>query len=291
MKKNVLIWTLAIVVTLASAIYQRLTGPTHPLKTTIKYHNKNYPQKFLRSHGGKGDAKIELELPSDENLSVKIVYKLYPGNYEWVSKEMKFSENKWIATLPHQPAAGKYQYYFKILDGNTPIYYNNDSPIIIRFKGAVPSWVLIIHILFMFSAMLFANTSGFMAIFKDPRHKIYARITFILLLIGGMIMGPIVQKFAFGEFWTGIPKGWDLTDNKTLIAFIAWIIAISLNWKKNRPAWTIFAAFVTLLIFAIPHSMFGSTLNHETGNVTQGFVFIPLILYFKDKSIFKIKKI
>ncbi len=38
-----------------------------------------------------------------------------------------------------------------------------------------------------------------------------------LLLVGGMILGPVVQKYAFGVFWTGVPWGWDLTDNKTLV--------------------------------------------------------------------------
>ncbi len=50
-----------------------------------------------------------------------------------------------------------------------------------------------------------------------------------------MILGPIVQKYAFGELWTGIPFGWDLTDNKTLIAFLFWILAVIMNRKKERP--------------------------------------------------------
>ena len=95
-------------------------------------------------------------------------------------------------------------------------------------------------------------------------------ITFGLLLIGGMILGPFVQKFAFGEFWTGVPFGWDLTDNKTLIAFVAWVIALAANLKKFRPGYLIAAAIVTLAIFSIPHSMFGSELNHTTGTVTTG---------------------
>ena len=40
----------------------------------------------------------------------------------------------------------------------------------------------------------------------------------LLLAVGGFILGPLVQNYAFGELWTGVPFGWDLTDNKTLIA-------------------------------------------------------------------------
>ncbi len=59
--------------------------------------------------------------------------------------------------------------------------------------------------------------------------------TLFLFIAGGMILGPLVQYFAFGELWTGIPFGWDLTDNKTLIALIFWILAVVMNRKKDRP--------------------------------------------------------
>ena len=87
--------------------------------------------------------------------------------------------------------------------------------------------------------------------------------TFFLLLIGGMILGPVIQYYAFGQFWTGIPFGWDLTDNKTLIAFIAWAVAVAGNRNKYRPHLTLIACIVTLIIYLIPHSMFGSELDYS----------------------------
>jgi len=85
-----------------------------------------------------------------------------------------------------------------------------------------------------------------------------------------MVLGPLVQKYAFGEFWTGVPFGWDLTDNKTLIAVFAWILAVVMNHKKERPGYIIAAAVILLLVYSIPHSLFGSELDYATGTVTQG---------------------
>ena len=73
-------------------------------------------------------------------------------------------------------------------------------------------------------------------------------------------------------YWTGIPFGWDLTDNKTLIAFIFWILAVVMNRKKERPLYTALAAFVLLLVYSIPHSLFGSELDYTSGQVTQGII-------------------
>ena len=79
-----------------------------------------------------------------------------------------------------------------------------------------------------------------------------------------MIFGPIMQKYAFGEFWTGVPFGIDLTDNKTLIAVIGWIIAlIAIKKSSNPKGWIIFASVLMFIIYLIPHSVLGSELDYN----------------------------
>ncbi|MGC9353451.1 MAG: hypothetical protein ACP5D9_06410, partial [Mariniphaga sp.] len=64
----------------------------------------------------------------------------------------------------------------------------------------------------------------------------------------------------------------DLTDNKTLVAFIFWLLALVINRKKDHPAYTVVAAIVMLIVYSIPHSMFGSQLDPETGEIIQGWI-------------------
>jgi hypothetical protein len=45
-----------------------------------------------------------------------------------------------------------------------------------------------------------------------------------------------------------------------------------MNRKKERPIYTAIAAIVLLLVYSIPHSMFGSELNYNSGSVTQGLI-------------------
>jgi hypothetical protein len=68
-----------------------------------------------------------------------------------------------------------------------------------------------------------------------------------------------MQWYAFGAWWTGVPFGWDLTDNKTLMAAVAWLAA-AFQMRGGRQARTaiILAAVTTLVVFAIPHSAWGS---------------------------------
>ncbi|OQY04067.1 MAG: hypothetical protein B6I20_03765 [Bacteroidetes bacterium 4572_117] len=271
--KKFILWVVAVTITLGAAVYQRLTGPTHPKRVKVELADKTYNVKLFRSHGGTEDAPIELAI-DNQQVTAELCYKFFPEheNEEWKTTEFKREDTKLVAYLPNQPMAGKLMYYISLKSGDKTIEIEKNTPIVIRFKGAVPKSILFPHIFFMFFAMLLANVAGLFAIAKFSRYKLYTYLTFIFLIIGGLIFGPIVQKYAFGELWTGIPFGWDLTDNKTLFAFIFWLIAVAGNIKKDRAYLTIIAAIAVLIIFSIPHSMYGSELNRATGDVTQGFI-------------------
>jgi hypothetical protein len=201
-----------------------------------------------------------------------------------MNKLFKMSEESGLfADLPQQPPAGKLQYYIEITDSKGSSKISEETPVVIRYKGEVPGFVLLPHILLMFLAMLYSTSAGLMALLKMPSYKRAGMITLILLFLGGMILGPVVQKYAFGDFWTGIPFGWDLTDNKTLIAFIFWLLAVAVNYRKDKPIATAVAALVLLMVYSIPHSLFGSELDYDTGQVTQGFI-IAFIISQRKKT-------
>jgi len=264
------IWIIGLIITLSAAVYQRVTGPTYPYKTTVNLGEQSYELEFIRSGSTSEDAEIDLEIP-DEQITATLNYKLYPTDEPFKSVDFTRTGSKLSATLPAQPMAGKLLYFVEFRNGDSEV---NISPQIIRFKGDVPDYVLVPHVLFMFLTMFLSNVSGLLAAFNFRQFKKVGFITFWSLLLGGMILGPVVQKYAFNEFWAGIPFAWDLTDNKTLIAFIFWLIAFLVNRKQPSRTWTIVAAIVTMIIFAIPHSMFGSELDPETGKIIQGAIFL-----------------
>jgi hypothetical protein len=190
-----------------------------------------------------------------------------------MNKVFKITEEKGLfAALPQQPPAGKLQYYLEITDSKGTQVLYREEPIVIRYKGGVPGSVLVPHVIIMFIAMLFSTLAGLMAVTGLSLYRKYALWTLILLAAGGMILGPVVQNYAFGDFWTGVPFGWDLTDNKTLVSFLFWILAVYMNRKTDKPIYTIIAAVVLLLVYSIPHSLFGSHLDYESGEVTQGMI-------------------
>ncbi len=272
MMKKYLLWGLAVIITLTAVIYQRMTGPTYPKRVKVELNGKTYKLKLIRSHGGNDDAPVELAI--NEPIKATLNYKPYPENKDdqWKSVNFQSINGKLVADLPNQPAAGKLMYYISFETNSGIVDIQKEAPVVVRFKGSVPDFILWPHIFFMFFAMLLSNVTGLFALGKVDSYRRYAYLTFGALTIGGMILGPVVQLYAFGDLWTGIPYGWDLTDNKTLIAYVFWVLAVVGNLKKDRRYLAVIAAIVVLAIYSIPHSMFGSELDRTSGHVTQGFI-------------------
>lgn len=253
-------------------MYQRITGPTYPLRGKVIIDGQEIKYRLNRSHGGETNQPVTLTF-SDSTYHAELRYTYFKANRPWESVPMKWDNGQFTAELPHQPPSGKLEYYIVVDKEKQKFAIPADRTVVTRFKGAVPGSVLIPHILFMFIAMLLSNLSALEAYAEGKRLKIYTIVTTILLFFGGMILGPIVQRYAFGELWTGIPFGYDLTDNKTLVAMIGWLIALVQVLRKNSKQarwWIIAAAVILLLIYSIPHSMLGSELDYQTMQVRTG---------------------
>jgi hypothetical protein len=265
--------------------YQRVTGPTYPKKVKTEIADKEYNFKLLRSFeiGTPCDINLPVE-DEDKDLKAVIIYKRYKVNEEWKSVEMirktitpksLFGKGKEItvlsATLPEQPPAGKIEYRIELYKGGEKVALNEGEPVVIRFKGFVPRQILIPHIIFMILALFFGTRTGVELIFRREKTLKYTVFTLISLGIGGLFLGPLVQYNAFGDYWTGWPFGGDWTDNKTLFAFIFWVISVFVLRRnpKNR-LWPAIALIVMYSIYLIPHSTGGSELNPETGKVETG---------------------
>lgn len=270
MNKVWLRFVLALIITLAAAVYQRATGPTYPLRGSVEFDGKTIEYKLTRSHGGKTDQPIALSV-DDKNIEGVLIYKKYKTDDRWTGMKMIREDENLKGYLPNQPPAGKLEYYILLINDNKLTTLPEDRTVVTRFKGDVPDYILIPHIFLMFLAMLYSTATGLEALVKGKHIFKLALWTAIFLFLGGMILGPVVQKFAFNEFWAGIPFGIDLTDNKTLIAMIAWLLAL---WKakdeKTGRYWVIAAAVILLAVYSIPHSTLGSELNYETMQVHSG---------------------
>lgn len=259
--RSTLLWSLALVITLASAYYQRRTGPTYHLRGDVTIGGATYRYDLPRSHGGEGDAPVAIAIP-DRSVAGELSYRRFKSNDEWTGVPMARRGDTLVAMLPHQPPAGKMIYSVHLTAGTERTDVTGE-PAVLRFKGDVHLGILIPHVILMFVAMLLSTRTGLEALVRGTAVLRMSMWTLVLLFLGGLVLGPIVQKGAFGSYWTGWPVGWDLTDNKTLIAFLAWFAACWIvRFRRNVVLAPIVASIVLLAVYVIPHSVLGSELDY-----------------------------
>lgn len=267
MRRYVPLVLVALLLTLASAVYQRLTGPTHPARFGVEIGGETYKVRLVRS-GDTGEPAIARLKDLAGKATAVMTWRRHATDDPWATTEFAVDGSDLVAPIPPQPAAGKVQYFVTVTgDGVQTTFGSADDPVIIRFKGAVPAGILVPHICFMFTSMLFAMMAMLEAMTRGRRYLTFGYVSMALLLAGGFVFGPLVQKYAFDAYWTGWPYGGDLTDNKTLIALIGWVVALGLSARVRKPWWTIGAALIMISIFTIPHSMRGSSLDPKSGQV------------------------
>jgi len=263
MKKSIILWILAFLITILTAIYQRTTGPTYPIERKVELAKEVINVKLDRSHGGLSDHEVIINVKNSQINGI-VYFKRYKTNDDWTSIPLSYNEGKLNAYLPYQPPAGKLEYFVELEYNNEVQKIPLNKTAIIRFKGDVPIYVLIPHIFAMFLGMMLSNRTGLEYLNNGKKIKILTLWTLGFLVVGGFILGPIMQKFAFGEYWTGFPFGHDLTDNKTLIAIVGWLIALYMYGKSKVPKkWALAASILLLLVYLIPHSVMGSELDYN----------------------------
>lgn len=255
------LWLLAVLLTLALAVFQRMTGPSWPVRGTADLAGSEQRYRLPRSHPGDGDLVVRLTAPAD--TTGRLLWRRYPTDERFNLVPMTRDGDRLTAAVPHQPPAGKVEYRVILVRSGEELVLPLDGAAVARFRGSVPALVLIPHILAMFAGMMVATRALLEALARPgdgARGQVLA--TTALLVVGGLILGPIVQKYAFGAFWTGWPLGTDLTDTKTLVAVLGWLpAAVAFSRRKPGRALVVVGWLVMTGVFLIPHSVYGSQLD------------------------------
>ncbi len=258
------LWVLALLLMLAAAVWQRRTGPSYPVRGTFPTAAGDRAYRLPRSHVTTSGAPVTVPAA---RAAGSLIWRRYPTDDAFQAVRLVRQGDSLTATLPPQPPAGKVEYYVELRDGADTVpalRAPEREAAVLRYRGPVQVAVLLPHVLAMFLSMLVAVRAALGALVgRDER-----RLAWVALLgfsLGGLLLGPMVQKQAFGAYWTGVPWGWDLTDNKTLLMWAMWLLACLLPLR--RPRWRrallVGAGVVTLVVYLVPHSMRGSQLDYE----------------------------
>lgn len=258
------LWMAAFAVTVLLAVFQRATGPSYPLRGALQLAGGGELRYRLpRSSQGRDSLVISVPRPPGIDAAV-LEWRRYPTDEPYRELSMlPTADGRLEAEIPRQPAAGKVEYVVRLAGAAGERVLPPGEAVVARFRDPVPAAVLVPHIILIFGSML-VSTRALLEVARrgTPTARGLIVVAMGLLICGGLVLGPVVQKFAFGAYWTGWPLGTDLTDNKTLWAFLAWLPATIAALGGRRTRWAVVVGWVVMMgVFMIPHSLRGSELD------------------------------
>lgn len=264
--RSALLWGAAFTIAVALGVFQRMTGPTYPRAVAVPLEAGALELELARVHPGEGGLRVAL--PAHPDLrGGELLWRRFPTAEEWRLQPLRRNAGGGLeAVIAHQPPAGKVEYRLELDTTGGRLLVPAKQTVVARFRGDVPAGVLVPHILLMFASMLLATSAFLVEVLRrggGARRRIL--LAMLTLVVGGLILGPAVQWHAFGAWWTGWPLGSDLTDSKTLLAFLAWLPAtvLAVAGRRTRAA-TILGWLVMVAVFLVPHSLGGSQVDWST---------------------------
>jgi hypothetical protein len=235
----------------------------------------------LFEHVGPGQPEIILNVVPPVEIDARILYR-EPGVEAFDTTAVsEISEGKWSARLPARERGSRIEYGILIMReethdrGGSSVASSESGYYTIKYKGEVSVTVLVLHILCMFAAFFFIIEAlqGAIAMLWRGEDREFtvaqARWALLFTFLGGWPLGFILNWQRFGVMWEGWPFGYDVTDNKTQLVTILWLVIAGLSWKsftcrrtgRDRLAprkfafAVIAAALISLATYLVPHSL------------------------------------
>ena len=275
---------LAILLTFLLLAFTRKTTAVRSVHQMVQQHGILIEHNTVPKQVGD---EIPLILARVQGTSeVRLVYKIgQDGEYQSVKMSKKpGEENIFTASIPVHPKGVKAWYFLEAVslreEGEVRVTLPEESsdqvkPIRLKYEGEVPAYIIIPHVLSIFGAIFFATLTLFSAIDLRKGRAILRKsvklcaLTFLLLFLGFFPLGWAMNYFAFGVLWEAFPFGSDVTDNKSQIMFLFWLLTLltvkgtlrgkgeskNLVTDRGYSNLVIVSFIATMLILAIPHSL------------------------------------
>ncbi len=261
----------ALIITILLLAVARRASTRHTEEFNVEVQGTTLTHHSVTEDFGEGPM-LSVQAKGADGFKAVIFYSEKQGGpYQTI--DMIPVSDVFTAKLPVLPKGQKWFYHIEVTKGDAKVAtFPPDKDQFIKFKGHVSEIILVPHIFSMF-ATIFLGIMAMLTSFDIARGKgdlrrsvLYTLWTMIFAFIGGFPLGITVAYQAFGVGWGGIPLGWDITDNKTLVLFLLWLITFILARKglrgdKMAISGKIYAFLVTLSFvvtfatFLIPHSI------------------------------------
>ena len=269
---------IALALTIVLLGLARRLSTRRPCDITVESGDLRARHRTVTEQVGPGAPLVSVEIESEAGVEPLVFYSEGDGIPPYRLEMTRSGGGRWEARLPARDKGERLSYAISFMQDGAAVARipeGEGSFLLVKYKGTVMSAVLILHVVFMFAAFYFMVQGLWSAvgILKGSERKAdavsNARWVLVCSFVGGWPLGFILNYQAFGYLWEGYPFGYDITDNKTQVMFIFWLVSLllvrgsffGLGEERDRLGARGFAAAViisfavSLLLFIVPHSL------------------------------------
>jgi hypothetical protein len=265
MKKNIILWLGAIILTFLSGYMRNVTGPDYPVSGTIGIEGKMVTFKFDKIYLGndgynvliRSDVKDIKAFLLWKDVSSRAISGRSPKNQAntiWQRDLMADSGFLIKGKLPHHNSGEKVAYRVELNYGGKQYYLPEDKPVTIKFLGYVNSSIMNIFYFVLFGGLLFAVRTGLETFNDKPRLGLYSIFTLIFFFLYTICLVPLKRTYELNALNHFVPPLNLITTYQSVSLFVLWIIGLILifNFKGNRII-PLMISSVTLIIYIFIH--------------------------------------
>jgi hypothetical protein len=277
MRKRVLV---GILITLLIFVVASRISKNRPEEMEAEFGGAHITHSTVYEQVGPGQPEIMLKVDPPVEMGADVIYRV-PGSQAADTVAMsEISSGVWSARLPIGEKGDRIEYGFLFTsreesDAGIVTASDRTGYYLIKYKGEFSITVLILHVLCMFAAFFFiieASLGAFAVLFMgEDKEFTVAQTRWVLLFtfLGGWPLGFALNWQRFGYLWEGFPFGYDITDNKTQLIAIFWLIVAAMVWKSFACRRTgrdlagpgvfatavIIASVLSMILYLVPHSL------------------------------------
>jgi hypothetical protein len=261
MFKKILFLSIAGGLTIVATFVQQLSSSDRPYNTSVNIGSTTYDFQLPVVHEGNEESLVEITLP-DTSIHGQLFYKKYNIEEKWRTNNLIRMNENLVSVLPHQKPNIKIQYYIELNSKGKTYFIAKQNPVVVRFQGEVPKYILYPQVLVMFISLVIAIFAGMLALFNIDTYKKYAKIAFYLFFLGGFLIGLLVHMISFRHLFIQSLTCNDLTFYKNSIIFLIWLVVYYMNKKYDIRYYTLAGAVLTLVLFCLPQHILFSCLGN-----------------------------
>ena len=265
MKKHIILWLGAVIITFLAGYMHNAFGPEYPVSGTIGIQGQQVTFKFDKIYRGNNSYNVFVRTDVKyikayllwKDVSANTINGKPPQNpfaSSWQRELMSDSGFLIKGKLPHRNPMDKLAYRVELNYADRQYFLPEDKPVIIELLGHVNSSVMNIFYFVLFGGLILAVRTGVESFNENRRIGMYTIFTLTFFFLNAICVVPLKRTYELNALNHFAPPLNLLTTYQSFSLFVLWIVGLILifNFKRIKIIPLVLSS-LTLIIYIIIH--------------------------------------